>query len=135
MNISVLICFRIDWFDLLAGQGTLKSFLQHHSIKTSVLWCSTFFMGQLSHSYMTTGKTMALTVRSFIGKVISLLFNALFRIVIAFLQRHNGLLISRLHSPFTVIWEPKKIKFVTVFIVSPSICHEVMGPDAMIFIF
>ena len=125
---SELISFRIDWLDLLAVQGTLKSLLQHHSSKASILQCSAFFIVQLSHPYMTPGKTIALT---FVGKVLSLLFNMLSRFVIAFLPRSKDLLIS----PSAVILEPKKIKFVTVSIVSPFICHEVMGPDAMIFIF
>ena len=124
---SGLISFRIDWFDLLAVQGTLKTLLQHHSLKTSILWHSAFFMVQLSHPYMTTGKNMALTKRTFVGKVMSLLFNMLSRVVIAFLPRSKGLVISWLQSLSTVILEPKKVKFVTVSIVSPSICHEVMG--------
>ena len=128
---SELIFFRMDWFDLLAVQGNLKSLLQHHSSKASVPWCSAFFMVQLSHSYMTTGKTIALTIRTTVGKVMSLLFNMLSRLVIAFLPRSNCLLISWLQSPSAVILESKKIKYVTVSIVSPSICHEVMGPDAM----
>ena len=121
--------------DLLAVQGTLKSLLQHHSSKASVLWCSAFFIVQLSHPYMTTGKTIALTRRTFVGKVISLLFNMLSRFVIAFLPRSKHLLISWLQSPSAVILEPKKIKSVTVSAVSPSICHEVMGLDATILVF
>ena len=121
--------------DLLAAQGTLKSLLQHHSSKASVLLHSAFFIVQLSHPHMMTGKTLNLTRWSFVGKVISLLFNMLSRLVIVFLPRSKCLLISWLQSPSTVILEPKKIKAVTVSIVSPSICHEVMGPDAMIFIF
>ena len=132
---SGLISFRIDWFDLFAVQGTLKILLQHHNSKGSILWCSAFFMVQLSHPYMTTGKTIALTRWIFVGKVISLLFNMLSRLVIAFLPRSKHVLISWLQSPSAVILEPKKIKSITVSIVSPSICHEVMGPDAMIFIF
>ena len=132
---SGLISFRIDWFDLLAIQGTLKSLLQHHSSEASVLWHSAFFMVQLSHLYMTTGKTVALTRWTFVGKVMSLLFNMLSRLVIAFLPSSKRLLISWLQSPPAVNLEPKKIKSVTVFIVSPSICHEMMGPDAMIFVF
>ena len=132
---SGLIYFRIDLFDLLAVQGTLKSLLQHHSSKASILWCSAFFMAQLSHPYMTTGKTIALTRWTFISKVISPLFNMLFRLVIAFLPRTKHLLISWLQSPSAVILEPPKIKSLTVSIVSPSICHEVMGPDAMILVF
>ena len=122
----------MDWFDLLAVQGTLKNLLQHHSSKASILQCSAFFMVQLSHPNMTTGKTIALTRRTFLGKLISLLFNMLLRLVIAFLPRSKHLLISWLQSPPAVILEPKKIKSLTVSIVSPSICHEMMGPDAMI---
>ena len=125
----------MDWLDLLAVQGTLKSLLQHHSSKASVLQCSDFFTVQLSHPYMTTGKTIALTRRTFVGKVMSLLFNMLSRLVIPFLARSKRLLISWLQSPSAVILEPKKIKSVTVSIVSPSICHEVMGLDAMILVF
>ena len=132
---SGLISFRTDWFDLLAAQGTLKSLLQHHSSKASILQRSAFFMVQLSHSYMTTGKTIALTRWTVVGKVMSLLFNMLSRFVIALLPSSKVLLISWLQSMFTVILEPKKIKSVTVSIVSPSVCYEVMGPDAMIFIF
>ena len=132
-----LISFRMDWLDLLAVQGTLKSLLQHHSSKASVLWHSAFFILQLSHPYMTTttGKTIALTQRTFVGKVMSLLFNMLSRLVIAFLPRSKCLLMSWLQSPSAVILETKKIKSVTVSIVSPSICHEVTGPDAMILVF
>ena len=129
---SGLISFRTDWFDLLAVLRTLKSLLQHHSSKASILQCSAFFMGQLSHPYMTTGKTIALTRRSFVGKVMFLLFNMLSRLVITLLPRSKRLLISWLQSPSAVILEPRKIKSVTV---SPSICHEVMGLDAMIFVF
>ena len=125
----------INWVDLLAVQGTLKSLLQHHSSKASILQHSAFFMAQLSHPYMTTVKTIALTRQTFVGKVMSLLFNMLFRIVIAFLPRRKHLLISWLKSPSAVIFVSKKIKSVTVSIVSPSICHEVMGPDAMILVF
>ena len=132
---SGLISFRTDWLDLLAVQGILKSLLQHHSSKASILWHSTFFIVQLSHLYMTTGKTIALTRWTFVGKVMPLLFNMLSRLVIAFLSRSKSLLVSWLQSPSTVILEPKKIKSVTVFIISPSICHEVMGQDAMIFVF
>ena len=132
---SGLISFRNDWFDLLAVQRTLKSLLQCHSSKASLLWLSSFFMVQLSHPYMTTGKTIALTRQTFVGKVMSLLFNMLSRLVIAFLPRSKRLLISWLQSPSAVILEPKKIKFLTVSTVSPSICHEVMGPDAMILVF
>ena len=121
--------------DLLAVQGTLKSLLQYHSSKASILQHSVFFMVRLSHPYMTTGKTIALTRWTFFGKVISLLFNVLSRLVRIFLPRSKHLLISWLQSPSAVILEPKKIKSVTVFIVSPSICHEVMGPDAMNLVF
>ena len=118
-----LISFRMDWLDLLAVQGTLKSLPQHHSSKASILWGSAFFIVQLSHPYMTTGKTRALTRWTFIGKVMSLLFSMLSRLVIAFLPRSKHLLISRLQSPSTVILEPKKIKSVTVSTFPPSICH------------
>ena len=133
-----LISFRMDWLDLLAVQGTLKSLLQHHSSKASILRCSAFFIHTyshisiLSHPYLTTGKTIALTRRIFVGKVMSLLFNMLSRLVITYLPRSKCLLISWLQSPSAVILQPKKIKSDTV---SPSICHEVMGPDAMIFVF
>ena len=130
-----LISFRMDWLDLLAVQGTVKSLLQHHSSKASVFRCSAFFTVQLSHPYMTTGKTIALTRRTFVGKVMSLLFNMLSRLVIAFLPRSKCLLISWLQSPSAVIFEPPKIKSDTVSTVSPSISHEVMGPDAMILVF
>ena len=130
-----LISFRMDWLDLLAVQGTLKSFLQHHRSKASILQCSDFFIVQLSHPYMTTGKTIALTRWTFVGKVMPLLFNMLSTLAIAFLQRSKRLLISWLQSPSAVILEPKKIKSVTVSIVSPSISHEVMGPGAMILVF
>ena len=131
---SELISFRINWFGLLAVQGTLKSLLQHHSLKASILWPSAFFMVQLSHPYMTTGKTTALIIWTFVGKVISLLFNTLSRFVIAFLPRSKHLVISWLQSPSAVILEPKKIKSVPVSIFSPSICYEVMGLDAMILV-
>ena len=104
---SGLISFRMDWLDLLAVQGTLKSLLQHHSSKASILWCSAFFTVQLSHPYMTTGKTIALTRRTSVGKVMSLLFTVLSRLVIAFLPRSNRLLISWLHSPSAVVWSPQ----------------------------
>ena len=123
-----LISFRMDQLDLLAVQGTLKSLLQHHSSKASILRRSAFFTVQLSHPYMTTGKTIALTRRTFVGKVMSLLFNMLSRLVIIFLPRSKHLLISWLQSPSAVILEPRKIKSDTV---SPSISHEVMGPDAL----
>ena len=125
-----LISFRMDWLDLLAVQGTLKGLFQHHSSKASILQCSAFFMVQLSHLYMTTGKAIALTRRTFVGKVMSLLFNMPSRFFIAFLPRSKCLLISWLQSPSAVILEPKKIKSVTVSIVSPCIYHEVMGLDA-----
>ena len=132
---SGLISFRIDWFDLLAIQGTLKSLLQHHSSKAWIIWHSAFFTVQLSHPYVTTGKTVALTIWIFVSNVMSLLFNMLSRFVIAFLPRSECLLISWLQSPSAVIMEPKKIKSVTVSTFPPSICHEVMGPAAMILIF
>ena len=125
----------IDWFHLLAVQGTLKSLLLHHSSKASFLQCSAFFIVQLSHPYMTTGKTIASTRQTFVGKVMSLLYNMLSRLVIAFLPRSKRLLISWLQSPSAVILEPLKIKCLTVSIVSPSICREVMEPDAMVFVF
>ena len=125
----------MDRLDLLAVQGTLKSLLQHHSSKVSILWRSALFIVQLSHPYMTAGKTIALIRWTFVGKVMSLLFNMLSRLVITFLPRSKHLLISWLQSPSAVILGPKKINSVTVSIVSPSICHEVMGPDAMIFSF
>ena len=121
--------------DLLAVQGTLKSLLHHHNSKASVLQHSGFFIVQLSHLYMTTGKTIALTRWTFVSKGMSLLFNMLSRWVIDLLPRSKHLLISWLQSPSAVILEPKKIKSITVSIVSPSICHEVMGPDAMILVF
>ena len=130
-----LISFRIDWLDLLAVQGTLKSLLQHHSSKASILQHSTFFIVYLSHPYMTNGKTIAFTRQNFVGKVMSLLFNMLSRFAIVFLPRSKCLLISWLQSPSALILEYKKIKSVTVSIVFPSICHEVMGPDAMILVF
>ena len=122
---------RMDWLDLLAAQGTLKNLLQHASSNASVLQCSAFFMGQLSYPYMITGETIALTRWTFVGKVMSLLLNMLSRMVITFLPRSKHLLISWLQSPSAVILEPPKIKSDTVSTVSPSICHEVMGPDAM----
>ena len=132
---SELISFRMDWLDLLAVQGTLKSLLQHHSSKVSVLRCSAFFIVQLSHPHMTTGKTIALIRQTFLDKVMSLLFNVLSRLVINFLSRSKSLLISWLQSPSAVILESKNVKSVTVSTVSPSICHEMMGPDAMILVF
>ena len=141
-EIPGLISFKMDWLDLLAVQGTLKSLLQHHSSKASILWHSAFFTVQLSHPYMTTGERKcpsynytALTRRTFVGKVMSLLLNMLSRLVITFLPRTKRLLISWLQSPSAVILEPTKRKSDIVSTVSPSIPHEVMGPDAMIFIF
>ena len=125
----------MDCLDLLADQGTVKSLLQHHSSKASILSHSALFMVQLSHAYMTTGKTIALTGWTFVSKVISLLFHVLSRLVIAFLPRKKRLFISWLQSPSAVILESKKRKSVTVSIVSPSICDEVMGLDAMIYVF
>ena len=127
-----LISFRMGWLDLLAVQGTLKSLIQHHSSKATTLQCSAFFTVLLSHPCMTTGKTIALTRWTFVGKVMSLLFNMLSRFVITFLPKSKCLLISWLQSPSAVILEPHKIKSANV---SPSISHEVMGPDAMILIF
>jgi len=124
----------MDWLDLLARQETLKSLLQHHSSKASILQQSAFFIVQLSHPYMTTGKTIVLTRWTFAGKVMSLFFNMLSRFVIAFLPRSKHLLISWLRSPSAVILEPPKIKSDTVSTVSPSICHEVMGPDDLSFL-
>ena len=141
VSASVLPMTIQDWspLDGLVGspwvQGTLKSLLQHYSSKASVLWCSAFFVVQLSHPYMTTGKTMALTERTFVAKVMSLLFNKLSRLVITFLPSSKRLLISWLQSPSAVILEPPQIKSVTVSIGSPSISHEVMGPDVMILVF
>ena len=119
------LIFRMDWLDLLVVQGTLKSLLQHHSSKASIRQCLAFFIVQLAHPYMTTGKTIALTRQTFVGKVMSLLFNTLYRLVIGFLPRSKCLFISWLQSPSAVILEPKKIKSATV---SLFICHEVMGP-------
>ena len=133
---SGLISFRMDWFDLLAVGETLKNLLQHHNMKALILWCSAFPTGQLSHPYMTTGKTITLTVWTPIGvPVMFLLYSTLSRFVIAFLPRSKRLLISWLQSPSSVIWEPKKVKSVTVSTFSSSICHEVMGPDAMVLVF
>ena len=122
----------MDWLDFLAVQGTLKSLLQHHSSNASILLCSVFFIVQLSHPYMTTGKTIALTRQTLVSKVMSLLLNMLSRLVITFLPRSEHLLISWLQLPSAVILEAQKIKSATV---SPSICHEVMGPDATILVF
>ena len=125
----------MDWLDLLAVQGILRSILQHHSSKATILMHSAFFIVQLLYPYMTTGKTIVLTKQTFVDKVISLLFNMLSRLVITFLPRSKCLLILWLQSPSAVILEPKKIKSDTVSIVSPSVCHEMMGPDAMILVF
>ena len=135
MNTQDWSPFRMSWLDLLAVQGTLKSRLQHHSSKASILWHSAFFIVQLSHPYMTTGKTMALTRQTFVGKVMLLLLNMLSRLVITFLLRSKCLFLSWLQSPSAVILEPKKIVSDTVSNVSPPICHEVMRPDAMILVF
>ena len=132
---SGLISFRMDWLDRLGVQGTLKSLLQHHNSKASILWHSAFFIVQLTHPYMTTGKTIALTRWISVGKVISFLFNMLSRLVITFLPKSKHLLTSWLQSPSAVILESKKIKSATVSTVSPSVCHEVMGQDAMILVF
>ena len=132
---SGLIFFMTDWFDLLAVQGTLKSLLQYHSLKASILQHSAFFTVQLSHPYMTTGKVIAMTRQIFVRKVMSLLFNMLPTFIIAFLPRSKYLFISWLQSPSAVILEPRKIMSVTVSIVSPSICHKVMVLDAMILVF
>ena len=125
----------MDWLDLLEVQGTLKSLFQHHSSKASIHRRSAFFIVQLSHPYMTTGKTIALTRWTLVGKVMSLLFNMLYKLVITFLPRSKRLLISWLLLPSAVIWEPPKIKSDTVSTVSPSISHEVVGPVTMIFLF
>ena len=134
-SLEGLISSRIDSLDLLAVKGTLKSLLQHHSSKASILWCPAFFRVQLLHPYMTTGKTIALTRWTLVGKVMSLLFNMPSRLVITFLPRSKHLLISWLQSPSAVILGPPKIKSDAVSTVSPSISHEVMGPDARIFVF
>ena len=134
MNIQQ-ISFRMDWLDILTVQGTLKSLLQHHSSKTSILWCSAFYIFQLSHPCISTGKTTTLTRQTFISKVMSLLFNMLSRLVIAFLPRSKRLLISWLQSPSAVLLMPKKIKSVTISIVSRSIHLEVMVLDPMILVF
>ena len=130
-----LISFRMDYLDFLAVQGTLKSLLQHHSSKASIFQRSAFFTVQLSHLHMTTGKTIALTRQTFVGKVMSLLFNMLSRLAITFLPRSKHLLISWLQSPSALILETQKMKSDTVSTVSPSISHEVIGPDAMILVF
>ena len=129
------LIFRMDWLDLLAVRGTLRSLFQHHSLKASILQCSAFFIVQLSHPYMTTGKTIALTRWTFVGKVKSLLFNMLSSLVITFLPRSKRLLISWLQSLSSVTLETKKIESATVSTVSPFICHEVVGPAAMILVF
>ena len=125
----------MHWFDLLAVHRTLKSILQHHNSKISILWHSDFFVVQLSHPYMTNGQTIALTIWTFVGKVMSLLFNILFRFVTAFLPRSKHLLISWLQSLYAVISEPKKIKSVTASTFPLSLCNEIMGLVAMIFVF
>ena len=130
-----LISFRMDLLDLPAVQGTLKGLLQHHSSQASILRCSAFFRVQLSHPYMTTGKTIALTRWTFVDKVIFLYFNMLSRLVITFLPRSKRLLISWLQSPSAVILEPTEIKSVSVTIVSPTICYEVIGLDALLLVF
>ena len=130
-ELQELVMDREAWHATV--HGITKSLLQHHSLKASILWCSAFFRVQLSHPYLTTGKTIALTRWAFVGKLMSLLFNKLSRLIIAFLPRSKCLLISWLQSLSAVILEPKKMKSVTVSMVSPSICHEVMEPDAMIF--
>ena len=129
---SGLISFRTDWFDLSAVQVTLKSLLQHHSLKASILRLSVFYMVQLSHPYITTGKTITLTIQTFVSKVMSLLLNTLSRLATAFLPRSKHFSISWLQSPSTVILETKKIKSLISPTFSPSICHEVIGLDAMI---
>ena len=134
-EIPGVIFFKMDWLDLLAVQGTFKSLLQHHSLKASILQCSAYFTVYFSHPYMTTGKTIALTRQTFVGKVMSLFLNMLSRLVKTFLPRSKRLLISWLQSPSKVILEPQKIKLDTVSTGSPSISHEVMAPDAMILVF
>ena len=131
-SVSASVIPMTDWFDLLAVQGTLKSLLQHHSSKALILWHSAFFIVQRSHLNMTTGKIVALTIWIFVSKMMSLLFNTLSRFVIAFLPKSKCLLISWLQSTSAVILEPKKIKSVSASTFSPSMCIEVMGPDAMI---
>ena len=131
---SGLISFTINWFDLLPIQGTLKCLLQHHSLKTTILWHSAFFMVQLSHLYMTTGKTIAFSIQIFVGKVMYLLFNMLSRFMITFLSRNKHLLISWLKSLSTLILEARKIKFIPVSVFPPSVCHKVMGLDTMILV-
>ena len=126
-----LISFRMDWLDLLAVQRSLKSLLHHHSLKASILQHSAFVTVQLSHSYMTTGETIVSTRWTFVGKVMSLLFNMLSRLVITYLPRSKHLLVSLLQSLSAVILEPRKIKSATVSLVFPSLCHEVLGPDVV----
>ena len=130
-----LISFRMDWLDLLAVQGTLKSLFQHHSSKASILQRSAFFTVQLTRPYMTTGKTIALTRQTFVDKEMSWLFTMLYRLIISFLSRSKRLLISWLQSPAAMILKPKKRKSVIALTFSPSIHHEVMGLDAMILVF
>ena len=129
---SGLISFRVDWCTV---QGTLKNLLQHHSLKASILWCSAFFMVQLSHPCMTTGKTIALTIQTYVGRMMILLFNMLSRFVIDFLPRSKRFLISWLQSPSAVILEPKKMKSVTTSTFSPWTCYAVMGQNVMILVF
>ena len=131
---SGLISFRMDWLDLPAVQGTLRSLLQHHSSKASILWCSAFLIVHLSHPYMTTGKTISLTRWTSVGQVMPLLFNMLLRLVVTFLPRSKHLLISWLQSPSAVILEPKKL-VCHCFHCFPSICHDMMQPDTMILVF
>ena len=130
---SGLISLETDWLDLIV-QGTFRSLLQHHHLKASIIQCSAFFTVQLSQPYMTTGKTIALTIQTFVSRVMSLLSNTLSRFIIAFLPRSKCSLIPGLQSPYTVILEPKKKKSVTTSTFSPSVCHEVMGPDAVILV-
>ena len=132
---SLLISFRMDWLDFLAVQGTLKSLLQYHSSKASILQISTFFIVQISHPYRTNGKTITLTSQTYVGKVMSLFFNMLTRLVMAFLPRSKCILLSWLQSPYAVILEPRKVKSVTVSIVSLSVWHDVIGPDVTILAF
>ena len=134
-SVLPMISLKISWFDLIAVQGTLRSLLQHHSSKASILWHSAFFTVQLSQLYVTTGKTIALTIWTFVDRVMSLVFNTLSRFVIVFLPRSNPLLISWLQSPSTEILESKKRKSVITSTFSPSICHEVMQPDAKILVY
>ena len=131
----MLVSFRIDWFDLIVVQRTVKSFLQHLSSKPSLVWHSAFYKAQLSYPYMTTGKTISLTIQIFVSKVMSLLFSILSNFVIAFCPRNKHLLISWLQSQSLVILEPKIMKSDTISIFPPSTCHEVMGQHAMIFVF